>query len=62
MTPQVPDERKTLSTLMAAFALAGYAVHELSCGGFVVARWNLTRHCPDVHALAAFARQIGVRA
>jgi hypothetical protein len=56
------DEGKALATLKAAYALAGYAVHDLSCGGYLVARWNVTKHCPDRHALAGFSRQIGVRA
>lgn len=54
------DEGKTLATLKAKFALAGHSVHTLADGGFLVCRWGV-RHVPDLHALAAFARQIGVR-
>jgi len=50
---------KVLSTLMAALALHGHAVHELAEGGFLVTRWGMTRHCPGLDALQAFARQIG---
>lgn len=56
-----PDDSKALANTIAGYALAGYAVHQLSCGGFLVARWNLTKHCPDLRSLVAFARQIGVR-
>jgi hypothetical protein len=62
---QPADEGKALATLKASLALAGHAVHELSGGGFLVVatRWaGLCRECPDVRALAAFARQIGARA
>jgi hypothetical protein len=69
-TPIVPswdDDSKALSTLKARFALhdGGHAVHELASGGFLVVatRWGgMSRECPDLSALAAFARQLGVRA
>lgn len=49
---------KRLANLKAHFALRGFEVHDAS-DGFVVCRWNLARHCPDLHALAAFARHVG---
>lgn len=55
------DDRKPVARLKAAFALAGHAVHELADGGFLVCRFNFARHCPDVTALAAFAKLAGVR-
>jgi hypothetical protein len=55
---------KAVATLRAQLALAGHAVHELAGGGFLViaTRWaGMCRECPDVAALAAFARQLGAR-
>lgn len=52
---------KAQATLIAAFALKGFAVHTLSCGGYLVAKWDLSRHCPDLRALAEFARMVGAR-
>ena len=50
---------KQLSTLRASLALKGYSLHELSCDGYLIARWNLTHHAPDLRAVGAFLRQIG---
>lgn len=51
---------KRETTLIAHFALAGHAVHRLEDGGFLVCRHGYAKHCPDLHALAGFARQTGV--
>lgn len=56
--PDAIAKRET--TLIAHFALAGHAVHRLADGGFLVTRWGQSRHCPDLHALAGFAKQTGV--
>lgn len=56
--PDAIDKRE--ATLIAHFALAGHAVHRLADGGFLVTRWGQSRHCPDLHALAGFAKQTGV--
>ena len=53
---------QTIATLTARLALAGFAVHRLDGGGFLVSKWNLTKHCPDLRALAGFAQQVGARA
>jgi hypothetical protein len=58
VTP-APDRRKKVATLIAAMALSGHEVHELTGGGFIAIRWGMPRHCPDVAALECFARQIG---
>lgn len=52
---------KLIATLRAKFALAGFSVHDLADGGFVVCRWNLSRPCVDLAELVAFARQTGVQ-
>lgn len=51
-----PDKR--LATLMAKLARRGHAVHQTS-DGFLVARWNMSRHVRDLEELEQFARQIG---
>jgi hypothetical protein len=55
------DDCKAVATLKASYAIAGHAVHELADGGFLVCRFNLAKHCPDLRALAAFAKLVGVR-
>lgn len=59
-----PSEARVLqkaeATLIAAFALRGFTVHK-AAEGFLVSRWGLTRHCPDLKALYAFAKQVGVQ-
>lgn len=48
---------KRLATLKAELALKGFSVHEVSTGGYFVARWNLTKFCPAQADLEAFAAQ-----
>ena len=55
-TPQT----KRLATVTAQLTLAGHAVHHLE-RGYLVTRWGMTRVCPDLGALVAFARQVGGR-
>ena len=50
---------KHLATLKAKLALKGFAVHDVSTGGFFVSRWNLTKFCPALADLQAFAEQVG---
>lgn len=57
---QQPQLAKRETTLIAHFALAGHSVHRLADGGFLVCRFGHARHCPDLAALAGFARQTGV--
>ena len=52
-------ERKVLVTLRARFAMAGYALLELSDGSLLATRWNLCRPLPDATAALRFLRQIG---
>ncbi|MBA4263786.1 MAG: hypothetical protein C0453_01780 [Comamonadaceae bacterium] len=55
-----PETGKREATLLAQFALRGHAVHRLADGGFLVCRHGYAKHCPDLAALAGFARQTGV--
>jgi hypothetical protein len=52
-------EEKRITTLIARMALAGHAVHKLQ-DGFLVTRWGMSRHCPDLAALVNFGRVLGV--
>lgn len=63
------EERKHEATLMAKLALQGHAVyrvaqdtriaHQVPKDSYIVTRWGMVRHCPDIEALDAFARQVG---
>ena len=51
---------KVRAGLAAKLALAGgYCLLRLEDGSFLISRWNLTKHCPDLQAVATFARQVG---
>lgn len=52
-------EVKRLATLKAQLCLKGFAVHDVSTGGYFVAKWNLTKFCPALADLEAFASQVG---
>jgi 3,4-dihydroxy-2-butanone 4-phosphate synthase len=54
------ETSKRSAMLLAQFALAGHVVHRLADGGFLVCRHGHIKHCPDLAALAGFARQTGV--
>lgn len=54
------EQRKSLATIVARFALRGHSVHQLSEGGFLVCRHGLSKHCPDMPSLVHFARVTGV--
>lgn len=56
---QPADLGKAEATLMAQLALRGHATHKLTSGGFLVVRQGCSRHCSDIEALEAFARQVG---
>lgn len=50
---------KQLAGLKAQLALRGFAVHDVSTGGYFVAKWNLTKFCPALADLESFAAQVG---
>ena len=52
-------QRKELARLGAHLALAGFNLHELAGGAFLIARWDRTAHCSDLRAVAGFLRRIG---
>ncbi|MCK7494060.1 MAG: hypothetical protein MZW92_24625 [Comamonadaceae bacterium] len=45
--------------LQAQAAHAGAALHRLASGGYMVARWGLSRELLDLAAVGAFLRQMG---
>lgn len=57
-TAQV-DAGKYQATLTAQLAIKGFQVHPVTTGGFFVAKWNLTKFCPAIEDLQAFAEQVG---
>lgn len=61
IVPELDKVRKIEATLMAEFAMHGHATHRLAEGGYLVCKFGMARHCPDLRGLAAFARQVGVR-
>lgn len=52
------EQRKHQATLVAKLALRGHAVHTAH-DGFLVCKHGYVRHCADLAALEAFARQVG---
>ena len=54
------DRRKAVAKLQAVLALAGgFVLHTLADGGFLVARWGLTRSFETIEEVRSFARQVG---
>lgn len=53
------DDGKHLATLTAQLALRGFSVYEVVGGGYFVGHWSMTRYCPQLADLDAFARQVG---
>lgn len=55
------DAGKAIANLKARFAMAGHQVYDGGNNDFIVTRWNMSRHCPDLAALRMFARLLGVQ-
>lgn len=49
---------KLLATARAQLAIAGFATHEVT-DGFLVCRWDRTRHVASLRELREFARLVG---
>jgi hypothetical protein len=52
-------QAKVYATIAARLAIAGHQVFQLADGGYLVARWGMTRACPSLEALQSFARMVG---
>lgn len=57
--PDATGERKAFATLAARLAIKGYALHDLSCGGYLVARWDRTAHFSDLTGVRQFLQRVG---
>lgn len=58
----IDRDTKWRAQMAAEFALAGWALADTKCGGFIVGRWGRTRYCQDPDSLAAFLAEVkGVR-
>jgi len=49
------------STLAAHAAIAGCGLHELAGGGYLLCKWGMARELPDLRAVVALMRQMGIR-
>jgi hypothetical protein len=49
------------STLAAHAAIAGCGLHELAGGGYLLCKWGMARELPDLRAVSALMRQMGIR-
>ena len=52
-------DRKRFATIQAELAIKGYSLTELAGGGFLIFKWNLSRHVADLRGAVNFLRQIG---
>ncbi len=52
--------RKGWATLVASFALRGFALSRLRGGGYYVAKWDQMVDVPDLRSLFAFAEKAGI--
>lgn len=50
---------KRVSTIRALLALRGIHCYDCTEGGWLVCNHSMSRHCPTLDDLEAFARQVG---
>ena len=53
-------DRKAFATIAARLALAGFSLHQLAHGGYMVSRWDRTFHSNDLAGVRGFAQRAGV--
>ena len=51
-------QRKRLANISAYLALNGFALHQLSCGGYLISRWDRTSFAPDLRCAEAFLQMV----
>ena len=56
---ELHEELTHFASLKSKLSDRGYSLNELSCGGLLIARWNLTKNAPDLRAVGRFLRLIG---
>lgn len=61
---QLPDQAdtKTVATLQARAALAGYELVHLADGSFIASRWGMFRSLDHIAAVEAFLTRVGAPA
>lgn len=59
--PECQDDGGAFAQLQAQAVAAGAKLHRLGSGGFVVSRWGWAKDCPDLAAVGAFLKRLGVR-
>lgn len=52
-------ERQRVATLRALLGLRGYELRDAASGGWLVARWGLTRPLADIAAVEEFVAMVG---
>ena len=57
----VDVDAKTIATLQAPAAIAGFQLVRMADGSFVAAKWTMTRSLADIAAVDAFLVQVGAR-
>jgi hypothetical protein len=60
-TAEATDEKEA-ARVRAIAALAGCGLYRLAGGGWLLTRWSLCRELPDLAAVGAVLRAMGVRA
>jgi hypothetical protein len=63
--PHEADTAKTIATLRARFALAGWCLHSVNDHdgeSYHAVRWGHVRALPDLAAVEEFAQRVGVKA
>ena len=49
---------KRFATLQALLAIRGFQLIALSCGGFLICRWDRSAHAPDLRGVEAFYERV----
>jgi len=49
---------KAIATDAAELALAGFALHRLTCGAFLISRWDQSAYAPDLRAVRGFLDRV----
>ncbi len=58
-SPADGTPENSAALIILQLAKKGHHVHRLDTGGYLVANWGYTLHCPGLAELQAFARKVG---
>lgn len=56
--PEAQKLDKRIATIAAELALAGFALHRMTCGAYLITRWNLSTYAPNLRAAQAFLDRV----